>query len=112
MCEIIFTINFYFENFQTTKSHCRLSQKCHSNFETIKNIMRIKRINHREDATLFNALLLRSVASYVENNIINYIRLYNYCINGSQNTRNPIHITRRIYYQISRFPTFKGILKQ
>jgi len=70
MCEIIFTIHFYFENFQTKKSHCRLSQKCYSNFETIKNIMRIKRINHREDATLFNALLLHSVSSYVANNIM------------------------------------------
>lgn len=70
MCEIIFTIYFYFENFQTTKSHCRLWQKCYSNFETIKNIMRIKRINHRGDATLFNVLLLHSVVSYVANNVI------------------------------------------
>lgn len=70
MCEIIFTINFYFESFQTEKSHCRLSQKCHSNFETIKNIMRIKRINHCGDATLFNTSLLHSVSSYVANNIV------------------------------------------
>lgn len=65
MCEIIFTINFYFENFQIKKSHCRLSQKCHSNFETIKNIMRIKRINHRGDATLLNCAAFRRMLQII-----------------------------------------------
>jgi len=73
--------------------------------------MRIKRISHRGDATLFNELLLRSVVSYVANNIlfgcITAVSIYHrisaiHSYNMSISAEIPLHLSVFENYNINK----------